>query len=277
MTYALTRVDSSATLDSQSSDADLSSVDCSRHGPSDEELEFEETLTHGEGEHHLDEGGIVEITRAVRLYTICASLNSCIVGYDQGISTHMSRLVQHEFGLTEWQRGLYISFLFLFMIWGAAASPFISDKHGRRAALKCSACVFLAGALLMTCMQSFYGLLMGRAICGFGAGLGFLVDTMYIAEISPAAHRGELVTWSYIAATVGLVCGIAAGFVFSFLQEETRWRTMLGLGMIFPIASIAACKRVLVETPRFLTTVKRSKEARMVLDKIYPKGMLSMR
>lgn len=269
MIKSYSKVNSSSVVaeftDDHSSVGDLSSVDDSYH-------EQEETLTHGQGEHRLDDGGVVELTKAVKIYTLCASLNSCIVGYDQGISTHISRLIQHEFGLTEWERGLYVAFLFLFMMWGALASPFISDRVGRRAALSCSSYVYLAGALLMTSVGSFYGLLIGRAICGFGAGLGFLVDCSYIAEIAPAAHRGELVTWSYIAATNGLMLGVSAGFVFGFLEEETRWRVMLGLGLVFPIASITACIKVLVETPRYLVSVKRGKEARLVLDMIYPIG-----
>jgi MFS family permease len=276
MTYTV--VDSSNT---ELSD-DLSSVDGSlQSGDEDsvhtvedqtQDQERYETLTNGEGEHHLDDGSVVEITDAVKIYTICASLSSCIVGYDQGVSTHMSMLIQAEFGLNEWQRGLYIAFLFLFMMWGAMVSPFISDRHGRRASLLSSSYACLAGALVMAFMKSYGGLLIGRALCGFGAGLGFLVDTMYIAEISPASHRGELVTWSYVAATLGLLLGISVGFIFGFLEGETRWRTMLVLGMVFPIASIAACTKVLVETPRFLVTVKRSKEARLVLDMIYPKN-----
>jgi len=30
------------------------------------------------------------------------------------------------------------------------------------------------------------------------------IDPLYIAEVSPAKHRGELVTWSEIALNVGM-------------------------------------------------------------------------
>jgi len=246
------------------SDADLSFIDDALRG--------EDKLTYGEGEHHLDSGEYVEITRAVKVYTLCASLHSVIVGYDQGVSTHISMLVQKEFGLSDWERGLYLAILFLFMMVGAVGSPFISDRVGRRAAMACSSYVFLAGTVMMILTGSFYGLLIGRAICGFGAGLGFMVDAMYIAEVSPATHRGELVTWSYMALTMGLMLGISAGFLFGSLDDETRWRTMLGIGMVFPIALIVACIKVLVASPRFLILAKRSKEARYVLSEIYPKG-----
>jgi MFS family permease len=48
----------------------------------------------------------------------------------------------------------------------------------------------------MTCANG-YGLLMaGRVFVGLGVGFGLAIDPLYIAEVSPAAHRGELVTWS---------------------------------------------------------------------------------
>lgn len=254
--------DASVTMDG--SEADLSFID--------DALRAEDKLIHSEGEHRLDTGEHVEITRTAKVCSLCASLHSLFIGYDQGVSTHISVLVQKEFGLSDWERGLYLAILFFFMMVGAVGSPFISDRVGRRAAMACSSYVFLAGTVLMILTSSFYGILIGRAICGIGAGLGFMVDAMYIAEVSPASHRGELVTWSYMALTMGLLLGISAGFVFSFLDGETRWRTMLGIGMVFPIGLIAACIKVLVESPRFLILSKRSKEALFILGKIYPKG-----
>ena len=95
---------------------------------------------------------------------------------------------------------------------------------------------------------------------------------MYIPEIAPAFHRGELVTWSYIADTVGLMFGVSTGLLFSWLETDTRWRAMIGLGAVFPIAVIVTSVRVLVESPRFLVLAHRAEEARQILAKVYPKG-----
>jgi MFS family permease len=95
---------------------------------------------------------------------------------------------------------------------------------------------------------------------------------MYIAEIAPASHRGELVTWSYMGFALALILGASTGMVFSDLEEPARYRAILGLGMIFPILVIVTSIGVLLESPRFLLMANRSREARLVLSKINPKG-----
>ncbi|CAB9501470.1 Polyol transporter [Seminavis robusta] len=224
-----------------------------------------------EGEHRLDTGGSsVEISSSVKLFSLCACFNSCTVGYDQGAAVHCGRLIQGELGLSNLERGMFMTILFVFMIIGALGSPLISDRVGRRAALACSSYIYLMGAVMMTFASSFWAILFGRAVSGLGAGLGFSVDSMYIAEMAPAAHRGALVTWSYIGLTLGLMMGASTGLIFSSLEETIRWRVMLGIGMIFPIVVIITSVKVMKETPRFLIQAKRSKEARIALSMIYP-------
>lgn len=132
--------------------------------------------TSHEGEHHKDTSSTtVELTDSVKLFALCASINSVIVGYDQGVTTHVGKLVQEEFQLSDMERGVFIASFFAFMVVGALGSPFISDRMGRRVALAVSAYVLLVGAGMMTLAHSYYGLLIGRAFAGVGAGLGYAV------------------------------------------------------------------------------------------------------
>jgi hypothetical protein len=61
------------------------------------------------GEHHGEFGETpMPLTRATKLYAFCASINSCNLGYDIGVSTEAGRLVQAYFDLTTTQRELFI-------------------------------------------------------------------------------------------------------------------------------------------------------------------------
>lgn len=42
----------------------------------------------------------VTITKATYLFVFCASLNSCNLGFDIGVSTEAGRLIQNDMGLT---------------------------------------------------------------------------------------------------------------------------------------------------------------------------------
>ena len=61
------------------------------------------------GEHHGEYGETpMPLTRATKLYAFCASINSCNLGYDIGVSTEAGRLVQAYFNLTTTQREMFI-------------------------------------------------------------------------------------------------------------------------------------------------------------------------
>ena len=65
-------------------------------------------------------------------------------------------------------------------------------------------------------------------------GFGLAVDPVYISEISQAAHRGQLVTWSEIATNVGILFGFISGLIFSGVDDDLAWRLMFALGAILP-------------------------------------------
>lgn len=67
-----------------------------------------------------------------------------------------------------------------------------------------SAAGFILGRTVMACSQSYATLMMGRTLVGLGVGVGLAIDPLYIAEVTPASHRGELVTWSEIALNVSV-------------------------------------------------------------------------
>lgn len=100
------------------------------------------------------------------------------------------------------------------------------------------------------------------------------IDPLYIAEISPARHRGRLVTYSEIALNVGIVVGFASGLILSpFSDNTTEWRSMLAVGMILPIFMMfLICFKVMPESPRWLVSKNRLNDASNVLRLVYPTG-----
>jgi len=96
------------------------------------------------------------------------------------------------------------------------------------------------------------------------------IDPLYISEISPAAHRGMLVTLSEIAISIGVVLGFSSTLLFSNLPGGQAWRLMFGCGCILPVALIVLAIFVMPESPRWLVQQNRPVEAARVLRKIYP-------
>lgn len=161
------------------------------------------TQTH-EGEHRGDYGTELKITRATKLYAFCAALNSCNLGYDIGVNTGAGMLIQESMGLSDFQLEIFMGSLNLFAMVGALCSGWFSDRLGRRWAFRIAAVGFVFGTVVQSGASGFAGLMFGRTFVGLGVGFGLAVDPVYIGEISQAAHRGQLVTWSEIAVSVFL-------------------------------------------------------------------------
>ena len=70
----------------------------------------------------------------------------------------------------------------------------VCDVGGRRMGLVLAAACFTAGSLIMGLAPSFGVLLLGRVLAGVGIGFVGVAGPIYLVEMSPAAHRGTLVT-----------------------------------------------------------------------------------
>jgi len=172
-----------------------------------------------EGEHSGDfSDRNLKVTRHTMIFAACAAVNSCNLGYDIGVSTHVGSLIQNTMGLTDVQRELFVGSLNLWSIFGSLFAHWICDRYGRKYSFKVAAIGFIIGLVILATAQNYTTLMIGRIFVGLGVGFGLAIDPLYIAEISPAAHRGRLVTWSEIALNVGLVFGFF--FWYYILQFE---------------------------------------------------------
>lgn len=229
------------------------------------------------GEHNADfsrDEDNIQLTRHTFIFAMCAAVNSCNLGYDVGVSTNAGALIQRDMNLTDVQRELFIGSLNMWSIFGSLFAHWICDRYGRRHSFKVAAIGFIIGLIIMAAAPNYTILMIGRVFVGLGVGFGLAIDPLYIAEISPAAHRGRLVTWSEIAINVGLVFGFFSGILFYGVADHIQWRLMFALGCVLPLLMIYLVQTVMPESPRFLVEKKQIPEATEVLTKLYPEGTI---
>ena len=155
---------------------------------------------------------------------------------------------------------------------GALVAQTISDRFGRRLTFVFAAVGFLVGIFILMVSGSLAMLLLGRMFIGWGVGIGLAIDPLYISEVTPAKHRGELVTWSEIALNCGIVFGFSTGLFLSNMADDREWRVMFMLGGIMPILMIIVVFTIMPESPRWLVQKGRDTDAMIVLQQIYPEG-----
>jgi MFS family permease len=230
------------------------------------------TIDYHDGESSKDSLAPVKITRATYTFVFCAAVNSCNLGYDVGVNTNAGPKIRQDFHLTDVQLELFLGSINFWSMFGALLAQHISDTHGRRRTFVMAALGFILGVAIMSMAPSYEILMFGRFFVGMGVGVGLAIDPLYIAEVSPASRRGELVCWSEIALNVGIVLGFASGIVLYPLANTQEWRVMLALGAILPMVMIVLVLKVMPESPRWLIANNRLEEARSILERIYPDG-----
>jgi len=227
-----------------------------------------DTLEVSKGEEGYDEESA---TWYVTISAMIASINSCNLGYDQGVTTGVVRTFRRDGGnglrLNDTQIELFVGMLSFAAILGAASMAYLSDKMGRRFIFVLSQVFFITGILVMICSATYEVIMLGRFILGFGVGLGLAVDPMYIAEIAPPRIRGRLVSWSETADNCGILLGFMSSWIFSGADGNKQWRAMLSLGLIMPLVLLFCAAYRLPESPRWLLQNNRQKEAAEILRK----------
>lgn len=225
------------------------------------------------GEHRDDFSDTnLKLTKATYVYSICACINSCNLGFDIGATTNVGPLVEAEFGLTTAERELFVGSLNFWAIFGGFLSNWICDRYGRRRSFIIAALGFIIGSIITGASSSYTMLMFGRMFVGLGVGFGLAVDPLYIAEICPAAHRGKMVTWAEIGVNVGLVFGFATAIIFYGVRRSLEWRLILYMGALLPIVMIYLVMFVMPESPRWLVNCGKEEEAKAVLRDVYPHG-----
>jgi len=132
-----------------------------------------------EGEHHGDYGSQdIPLLHATKVFALCAACNSCNLGFDIGVSTSVSQLIQQDFALTDVQRQMFVGSLNFFAIFGAFASNWFSDRYGRRQTFLVAAFGFIAGIIICVLSPNFSILILGRLLVGLGVGVGLAVRTV---------------------------------------------------------------------------------------------------
>ncbi len=195
------------------------------------------------------------------LVAAIAALGGLLFGYDTGVISGALPFLRQEFGLSALMQGILTSVALGGAAVGAIAAGTLADRFGRKPVILTVAVIFLVGALVSALATILSVLIIGRALVGIGIGVASILTPLYLAETSPPAQRGALVSLNQLMITVGILVSYLVGYG---LAESGNWRWMLGLGGL-PGVVLFVGMLPLPESPRWLAGYGRMEEARHVL------------
>jgi SP family xylose:H+ symportor-like MFS transporter len=160
---------------------------------------------------------------------------------------------------------------------GAALAGGVSTAIGRKGGLLVAAGLFLLGSVGSAVPEWGFGVIgqMGpqalpqfifyRILGGVGVGVASMLSPLYIAEISPSAIRGRLVSFNQLAIVMGILFVYFVNWYIASLGNDvwlksTGWRWMLASEAI-PSVVFFALLALVPDTPRWLVLRGRNDEA----------------
>lgn len=210
---------------------------------------------------HLDSPELRAFHRRV---TVLSAAGMFLDGYDITVIAVALPVLTKQWNITSsFLTGALASSAIVGMLVGALVFGRLTDRLGRKKMYLIDLLGFVLFAALTACSQNPWELLVFRFMLGLSLGADYSISPALLAEYAPARRRGTLMcrlsgTW---------FVGSAATYVFALVflpLGDDGWRYMLLLGAVFALV-VVWMRRVIPESPRWLTDRGRTAEAAAVL------------
>ena len=222
--------------------------------------------------------------RTVYLWTIAivAAMGGLLFGYDWVVIGGARQFYEGYFHLTSeqligWANGCALIGCFV----GSLLAGYAGERFGRRRVLLVAAILFAISSALTGWSYSFSAFVFWRIVGGTAIGLSSNISPLYIAEISPAAIRGRLVSLNQFAIVSGILLAQIANWQIArpvpdkispiaFLQSwnvQYGWRWMF-CAVVVPAVVFTITSLFIPESPRWLLAKGKEASAFEVLTKI---------
>jgi sugar porter (SP) family MFS transporter len=210
---------------------------------------------------------------------LIVAMGGFLMGFDASVISGVIKFIEPEFQLTKLELGWAVSSLSLTATLAMMTAGPLSDKFGRKKLLKYTAIIFGISAIGSALAPNFITFVIARMLGGIGVGASLILAPIYIAEISPAKMRGQMVSFNQL----NIVLGISVAFFTNYLilqlgqsdaswaqslkLDQWNWRWMLGLE-ILPAIFYYVALFIVPESPRWLAMNGREDEALEIMKKV---------
>jgi SP family xylose:H+ symportor-like MFS transporter len=213
---------------------------------------------------------------------VVAALGGLLFGYDWVVIGGARQFLEiyfhlHSAAAVGWANSCALVGCFA----GSLVAGALGDRYGRRPVLLASAVLFAVSSVCTGWAPSFAAFIAWRMAGGIAIGLSSNISPLYIAEVSPAAHRGRLVSLNQFAVVVGILLAqivnwLLAAPVPDHLSAEASlasWNVQVGWRWMFTMVALPAIvffatSLGIPESPRWLLIRGRTEEAMKVLRRV---------
>ena len=188
---------------------------------------------------------------------LTVALAGFLFGFDTVVISGADGPTQALWDTSPWFHGAFIMSMAL---WGTVAGALLggipTDRLGRKRTLLLIGLLYLASALGSALATDPYAFSASRFLGGLGVGASSVAAPIYIAEIAPAARRGQLGATYQFNIVFGILVAFFSNYLIGAHFGADAWRYMLG---VEAVPALLYCLLVLgvPESPHWLLRYKR--------------------
>ncbi|MCP9931208.1 sugar porter family MFS transporter [Cyanobium sp. AMD-g] len=201
----------------------------------------------------------------VWIFALVASLGGLLFGFNATTLGLVAATAANDWSLTLSSQVLLSGAFFLGAILGAVFMGRFGDGLSRRDVITTSAACYAFFGFACAISEHFEELVVARFFLGIIVGVTSLAIPLYIAEISPARHRGALVSLNQLSITLGIVLAFVIETKLVDGQDMAELYTISGILAV--IVSVGAI--ILPDSPAWLINQGDGDAARAVLKLIH--------
>ncbi|XP_028170416.1 facilitated trehalose transporter Tret1-like [Ostrinia furnacalis] len=195
--------------------------------------------------------------------SLCVYVGQILVGYCMGWTAPVIVKLQNpdetplSGPISDAQASWVASVIYIGTITGPYVSGYLSNKRGRKLALFLGGFVTLISFIVLATAVNMSMLLAGRIFVGFGTGIMFVTNFVYLGEIASTNIRGLLLTGTAIFTTFGTLLVYSTGPYISFAATS-----YIGVALTV-LYIVGIC--LIPETPNFYVMKGQEKQAQDTL------------
>lgn len=180
-----------------------------------------------------------------------------VLGYSSPAIPELCRIQDQRLQLSTEEASWFGSVVTIGAALGGLLGGWIVEKIGRKLSLMFCAIPFIFGFTIIIAAQNHWMLYLGRVLTGLASGVTSLVVPLYISEMAHERVRGTLGSCVQLMVVIGIMGAYITG-----LFLDWRW---LAITSSIPPTLMLVCMCFMPETPRFLLTQGKRREAEEAL------------
>ncbi|MBB4099154.1 sugar porter family MFS transporter [Sphingomonas kyeonggiensis] len=190
-----------------------------------------------------------------------ASLGGLLFGFDTAVIAGVTDALRHNFHLSAAELGAAVSAALVGTLVGALGAGPPGDRFGSRTMLYWIAGAYIVSAVGSAAAGGLAMLVAFRFVGGLAIGGSSVLAPVYIAEVSPAERRGQLVGLFQLSIVIGILAAYVSNFLIArAIDSDLAWRIKLAVAAAPALLFLLLLLRI-PHSPRWLAQRGRLAEA----------------